>query len=74
MFNLRSFIFLSKQGLQRDPASINNKARYFHTRLFVDSNNCTQTEKLIEHIYGFLMIVERILEKYEEKKSGNQSQ
>ncbi|MFB0494814.1 hypothetical protein ABID99_001051 [Mucilaginibacter sp. OAE612] len=29
---------------------------------------CTETGKLIEHIYSFLMIVERILEKYEEQK------
>jgi hypothetical protein len=31
---------------------------------------CTDTGKLIEHIYGFLMIAERILQKYEEKKAG----
>lgn len=31
----------------------------------------TETGKLIEHIYGFLMIVERILAKYEEKNSEN---
>jgi hypothetical protein len=32
----------------------------------------TQSGKLIEHIYGFLMIVERILQQNEEKNSGNQ--
>lgn len=35
--------------------------------------NSTDTGKLIEHIYGFLKIVERILTKYDEKNSGNQS-
>jgi hypothetical protein len=35
---------------------------------------CTDTGKLIEHIYGFLMIVERILAKYDEKNSDNQSE
>jgi len=28
----------------------------------------TQSGKFFEHIYGFLMIAERILQKYEEKK------
>jgi hypothetical protein len=31
---------------------------------------CTDIVKLFEHISGFLAIVERILEKHEEKKSG----
>jgi hypothetical protein len=35
---------------------------------------CTDSGKLIEHIYGFLMIVGRILAKYDEKKSDNQSE
>jgi len=34
----------------------------------------TDTGKLIEHIYGFLMIVERILAKYDEKNQGSQSE
>jgi len=35
---------------------------------------CTDSGKLIEHIYGFLMVVERILQKYDEKNSNNQSE
>jgi len=35
---------------------------------------CTDSGKLIEHIYGFLKVVERILEKYAEKTPGNQSE
>ncbi|MDF2431755.1 MAG: hypothetical protein JWP44_1386 [Mucilaginibacter sp.] len=34
----------------------------------------TPSGKLIEHIYGFMMIVERILEKYAEKNSGEKSE
>ena len=34
----------------------------------------TDSGRLIEHIYGFLMVVERILAKYEEENSGNQSE
>jgi len=35
---------------------------------------CTETGKLIEHIYGFLMIVERILAKYDEKNSEEKNE
>lgn len=35
---------------------------------------CTESGKLIEHIYGFLMIVELILHKYEEKKLGERDE
>jgi hypothetical protein len=41
---------------------------------FVSILLSTDTGKLIEHIYGFLMIVERILAKYDEKNSDNQSE
>jgi hypothetical protein len=34
------------------------------------SGLCTDTGKLIEHIYGFLMIVEQILAKYADKNSS----
>jgi hypothetical protein len=30
---------------------------------------CTDSGKLIEHIYGFLMVVERILQKYDDNQS-----
>lgn len=36
---------------------------------------CEYSErKLIEHIYGFLMIVERILQKYADKKSEDKNE
>jgi len=35
---------------------------------------CTDSGKLFEHIYGFLMIVERILQKYVEENSGEKSE
>jgi hypothetical protein len=34
----------------------------------------TDSRKLIEHIYGFLMIVERILQEYAEKNSDEKSE
>ncbi|HEY4324799.1 MAG TPA: hypothetical protein VGN20_12465 [Mucilaginibacter sp.] len=35
---------------------------------------CTDSEKLIEHIYGFLMVVERILKKFADKNSREKSE
>lgn len=40
----------------------------------IASFSSTETGKLIEHIYGFLMIVERILHKYEEQKLGEKDE
>ena len=35
---------------------------------------CTDNGKLIEHIYGFLMVVERILQKYADNQSNEISE
>jgi hypothetical protein len=35
---------------------------------------CTDSGKIIEHIYGFLMVVERILQKYDEKNSEKKNE
>jgi len=45
-----------------------------HTITSLHFCRCTESGKLIEHIYGFLMIVERILHKYEEKKLGERDE
>lgn len=47
----------------------NNKASLRHVERL-----CTETGKLIEHIYSFLIIVERILQKYADKNSTEESE
>lgn len=42
--------------------------------LYFITSCSTDTGKLIEHIYGFLVIVERILQKYDEKNPDSQSE
>jgi hypothetical protein len=41
---------------------------------FVSILLSTDNGKLIEHIYGFLMVAERILAKYDQKNSENKSE
>jgi hypothetical protein len=40
----------------------------------IASFSSTDSGKIIEHIYGFLMVVERILKKYDEKNSARKSE
>jgi hypothetical protein len=46
----------------------------FTSRLCVDSFVSTDSGKLIEHIYGFLIIVERILQKYDNRNPSGKSE
>jgi len=47
---------------------------YYYSKVRYYLTFRTDSGKLIEHIYGFLMLVERVLEKYAEKNSEKKSE